>query len=307
MIIVNWNAGNWLRQCLESLLQQKGHEELEIIVVDNASTDSSTDMVKNNFPMVRLIEVNRNLGFAAANNIGIKASRGEYLCFINPDVVVQNGCIGNLLAFMETHSEVGLVGPRLLNGDLTLQESWSSYPTIWSVLRYSLGVERLLGRRDTRGARKESDWESVEVLFGAFWLGRRKAVLEVGPLDERFFMYLEDVDWCRRFAAKGWKIAYVPVAEAIHYGGRSASQASKKTFLEFQRSRMLYFQKHYGRLYSDAVGLVLMLGHLGRMVLWATVYCVMSSRRPRAKELVRNFGASACWYGSYLLSGRLGK
>ena len=251
VIIVSWNARGFLRQCLDSLRCEKGNEAGELIVVDNGSTDGSAEMVQQEFPHAKLIRSGANLGFAKANNLGIKASTKRYLALVNSDVTVCGGCMERLVKYMDEHLEAGMMGPRIVGADGKWQRTCVGYPTLWTNLCRALALDvvapgsRLFGGYLNRYAEAHEP-TPVQVIYGCFWFIRRKALDQVGLLDERFFMYGEDIDWSKRFNDKGWGVVYVPEAEAVHYGGASLANAPVKFFVEKQHADLQDWRKHHG-------------------------------------------------------------
>ena len=253
VIIVSWNACDYLVQCLKSLTPDVCVYPMEIIVVDNASSDGSAEAVASRFPNVRLIRNSANLGFAKANNIGIAHSRGRYLALINSDVKLLPHCLTRLVDYCEQHPEVGMVGPRIFGGDGKLQRSCRGFPTLWNMFCRALALDRIFPRYKlftsyTLWHWLQNDLRTVDILAGSFWLVRRQAVEQVGLLDESFFMYGEDMDWCKRFWDRGWKLVFVPSAEAFHYGGASSANAPLRFYIEKQRADFQYWKKHHSRL-----------------------------------------------------------
>ena len=250
VIIVSWNARDYLCQCLESLSDKVCAYPMEIIVVDNASTDGSPESVEKHFPQVQLIRNAANFGFAKANNIGFAQSRGRYLAFINSDVKVLKDCLTHLVNFCEHRPEVALVGPRVIGRDGKLQRTCRGFPTVWNIFCRAMALDIIFPRTKLFAGHTLSYWsqetlESVDILGGCFWLARREALVQVGLLDESFFMYGEDMDWCKRFWKEGWKLFFVPTAEAIHYGGGSSANAPVRFFIERQRADLQYWKKHH--------------------------------------------------------------
>lgn len=284
IIIVSWNAKDFLLGCLQSLITEMSNYQTEIIVVDNASTDGSKKAVRQQFPFVKLICNETNIGFAKANNIGIMLSSGKYVCLINSDVTVKSGCIDLMCAYMDKHSTVGILGPRILNEDLSLQPSCMEFPALGKSFYKALGFHRISPRsiyfpgNSADGLRQDTP-SSVDVLSGCFWMVRREALKQVGLLDENFFMYLEDVDWCKRFHEAGWKVVYFPHAEAIHYGGGSSSNSPVRFFRELLRSRLLYWRKHHGRARQMAILLISLLNLTVRIFSGITLYVFKASER----------------------------
>jgi GT2 family glycosyltransferase len=250
VIIVSWNARELLRGCLDSIRTTGNSLIQEIIVVDNASTDESPEMVAENFPEVTLIRCKENLGFARGNNLGIARASGSWLALVNSDVVVHPGSFERLVNYIDSHEKVGLVGPAVFGKDGRFQPSCRRLPTIWSAGCRSLALDSFL---NPLSERKLSQWMQggpieVEVLTGCFWVARREAVAEVGGLDERFFFYAEDLDWCKRFADAGWKVVFVPGATATHFGGSSSAVAPFRYSIEQLRANLTYWRKYRGKL-----------------------------------------------------------
>lgn len=250
IIIVSWNAREYLKTCLLSLKEQACAYPVEVIVVDNASSDGSPELVEAEFPDVHLVRNPANLGFAKANNIGISLSAGNYVCLINSDVKVSKDCITRLVGYCERESDVGLVGPRVVGADGRLQRSCRGFPTLWNMFCRAMAMDSVFPRTRAFTGYSLSHWSQdavrlVDILSGCFWVARRDAVNQVGLLDESFFMYGEDMDWCKRFWNSSWKLAFVPVAEAIHYGGASSSNSPIRFYIERQRADLQYWRKHH--------------------------------------------------------------
>ena len=269
VVIVSWNAKYFLAHCLESLAGPVCDYGMEILVVDNASTDGSAELVAQRFPGIRLIQNVANLGFAKANNIGIRQSTGKYVCLVNSDVRVLPDCITMLVDFCEAHSDVGMAGPRVLDGEGKLQRSCRGFPSVWNMFCRALALDALFPQSRLWGGYLLPYWEHdtlrpVDILSGCFWLVRRAALPKVGLLDEGFFMYGEDMDWCKRFWANGWRLMFVPTAVAIHYGGASSANAPVQCFIEKQRADLRYWRKHHGWLAQQGYFLISCLHHLLR-------------------------------------------
>jgi len=285
IIIVNWNTRELLLQCLRSITAQIAAYKSEIIVVDNASGDGSVEVVRSEFPAVTLIVNEQNLGFAKANNLGLRECTGRYVFLINSDVVLRDGCMSSLYEYMEQHPEIGVLGPKILNGDLTLQESCKEFPTIWNSLCRALALDsafpncRLFSSQLMRYW-SHNDIRSVDILSGCFWMVRREALKTVGPLDEQFFMYAEDKDWCKRYWKSGWSVDYYPPAEAIHLAAASSARDPIRFYLEMNRANLRYWKKHYGWFQQFAIRGIMLL-HDSLRILGAGLVCLLRpSRRP---------------------------
>ena len=279
IVIVSWNAKQYLLNCLRSLAEARDEQDIEILVIDNASTDGSCEAVDEHYPEVILIRNETNLGFAKANNIGLRKSRGRYVCLINSDVVVFPGCLHTLSTYMEEHPGVGMIGPRILNPDGTLQTSIGLLPSLGRLMGLSIGLNRLFPRSSVFSGlhlspRAHRHTRSVEVMIGCFWMVRHSAFTDVGLLDEDFFIYGEDIDWCKRFSEAGWKIIYHTDAEAIHFGGASSSRAPTRFFLEKKKADLRYWKKHHGRI-ACACYLAISFLHQGARILGRGLLCVL--------------------------------
>ncbi|CAG0976621.1 partial heptose III glucuronosyltransferase, partial [Gammaproteobacteria bacterium] len=240
IIIVSWNAKEYLIGCLMSLYEEE-LDGTEIIIVDNGSSDGSPETVEELFPEVTLIRAAENLGFAMANNIGIMASTGKYVCLINSDVVVLGGCLKSLKRRMDSDPSTGLVCPKILNPDMTLQRTLRRFPSLRGALLSAIGL-------DNRNFLPHDSTSEAEAVSGCFMFVRRAAIEQAGLLDERFFFYAEDKDWCRRIKDHGWRILFLPEAKAVHFGGSSSSSAPVKYYIELHKANLKYWRKHHGSL-----------------------------------------------------------
>ena len=250
IIIVNFNGGVHLQRCLASLAEHPPQAPAEVIVVDNASTDGSAAVVAQ-FPGVRLLPLTRNGGFSAGNNAGIRASSGELLLLLNNDTVVKAGALDTLIARLEAHPRAGVAGPRLVDGEGRTELSFGPMISPLGELRqkvlvslYDRGVV-LATRWVERNTRREHfvDWVS-----GACLLVRRRVAEEAGLLDERFFLYTEDVDFCAAIRGRGWSVLFAPASEIVHLRGRSRATAVEQSNAAYRRSHLAFYQKHHPRM-----------------------------------------------------------
>lgn len=253
IVIVTWNGKRYAAECLDSLRAHISDPTVEVIVVDNASTDGTPEMIRDSYPGVTLIRNDRNLGFATANNIGIRRSSGEYVLLVNSDVVIYEGCIERLVEYMKQNPRVGLLGPRMLGADRKPYRSFMAEFTLWRCFCRALALDDLFPNSKFFGGYlmpyfKMDRVAEVDVLNGWFWVTRREALHEVGLMDENLFMYGDDLDWSKRFREAGWKLIYFPGAESLHYGGASSAKAPIKFSVEMQRANFQYWKKHHGFL-----------------------------------------------------------
>ena len=282
VIIVNWNGRAMLERCIESILGHPTRPTLEIIVVDNGSEDDSAAAVRSRFPGVRLIENGVNAGFAKGNNIGIEASAGRYVCLANSDILVREGSIDRLYDFIESNPGAGIVGPRVLFPDGSLQDSCRRFPTLWSELVLASGIPMFFPKASWLRLEHMTDFDhrsdrEVDYLAGCFLLARRSAVERVGLLDERFFIYQEEVDWCFRFRQAGWKILFTPSAEVIHHHAASSSKDPVRFSVEQQKALRKYWNKYFGVLSNRAHDAILLWNHFSRYLL-RSIYRLFAGR-----------------------------
>jgi len=253
--ILTYQARDYLRQCLQSLAENTALE-YEVIIVDNGSQDRVAEMVEQEFPGVRLIQNQSNEGFTRPMNQAMRAGTGRYLCQLNPDTLILPGAIDRLVDFMDTHPEVGICGPKVLNRDLTLQKPCrrgESRP--WAVISYFTGLARLFPKSPLFGQYlmsylDEDQTHPVAGVSGSCMLIRKEVVEQIGYLDELFFAYQEDADYCLRAHQVGWEVYYMPEAQIIHYGGMGGSRVEPyRSIFEWHRSYYLFYKKHYAREY----------------------------------------------------------
>ncbi len=250
--IVNWNTRDYLRECLQALAAYPPCDaEMEVIVVDNASTDGSAEMTASEFPAVQLIANDQNLGYAEGNNQALRHAVGDFLLLLNPDVLVHKDCLTRALLFMESHPKTGALGCRLIGTDGNTQSTLRSFPDPAPVLWEYLGFSRLFPRNHTFGAYRMTYFDYKRVVeadqpMGSFLMIPRPVLEQVGLLDTDFPIFFNEVDWCYRAKREyGWKIYYTPEAVATHYGGGSTRQAKARMIIESHRSLLRFYEKHY--------------------------------------------------------------
>ena len=276
IVIVSWNVRDLLRRCLRSVLESletEGARALatEVVVVDNASRDGSAEMVRREFGHARVIANAQNEGFTKGNNQGIAASDGRHVLLLNPDTEVVGRSLGEMVDYMQGHPEVGALGPQLLYPDGRVQSSRRRFPDLRTALVESTFLQPWFSESSTLKSyyvleRQDGDTQEVDWLVGACLMMRRAALEKVGLLDERFFMYSEELDWCYRARQQGWRVVYLPEARVIHHEGKSSEQALAVRHLHFQRSKVLFFKKHHGRVQGEILRLYLLASYL-----WQTV------------------------------------
>jgi len=250
IVIVNWNTCALLAECIAAVERETVAIAHDIWVVDNGSTDDSVTMLRRDFPHVQLIESQVNLGFAGANNLAMQRSKGRYLLLLNTDAIVTPGSVQALLQLADMSPRAAIVGAHLLNPDGSFQASYTNFPTLWQefLILSTLGRRWRGGWYPSHGPDEARGAQRVDYVEGACLLVRRTALEQVGGLDEGYFMYAEEVDWCRRMRDQGWEVWYQPLAKVVHIGG--ASSATRKTSREadLYRSRVRYFRTYHGGL-----------------------------------------------------------
>jgi N-acetylglucosaminyl-diphospho-decaprenol L-rhamnosyltransferase len=290
--IVSFNTRDLLRAAVTAALSTRG-VSFEIIVADNGSKDGSAEMIEREFPSVHLVRNSDNRGFAAANNVVIRRAKGRYILLLNPDTEVNPETIPTLAGYLDAHPRTGICGPRILFPDGTFQSCGYRFPTVLSEIRQSKNVNKairaLVGpetfepdAHDTR----EVDW-----VDGACFMIRREVIEQIGPLDEQYFLYAEELDWCFNARKSGWAIAALPAAEMIHHLGQSSSQVSDRSLVHFMDTRLRYYRKNRGLATALFVSVVYVAGCLKQM-------------RPEPHKSKVKLRAIRRWWGSLLLPTR---
>jgi GT2 family glycosyltransferase len=250
VLIVNCNTESHLENCLDSLFENTRQRPLEVIVVDNGSTDGSVGMLERRFPEVRVIVMQENVGFARANNLAMREAKGRFLLLLNSDTLVRSGAVDTMLGIVQKRSEIGALGPLVLNEDGSVQISYGVMLSFRAELlqklllaRYEAGDRLIRGHVEKRSKREAyPDWVS-----GACMMLRADILSETGLFDENIFMYTEDVDLCQRVRKAGYRVLYTPEAEIVHLGGKARETLSEKVEMEYRRSQLYFYSKHYGR------------------------------------------------------------
>jgi GT2 family glycosyltransferase len=306
VVIVSWNVRDLLQRCLESIraseteqagerpassdpVQSEPYLRVETIVVDNGSSDGSIEMVRESFPEVRLVANEDNRGFPAANNQGIDIAEGRYVLLLNPDTEVWDDALATMVAFADAHPDAAIVGPQLLNPDGTVQSSRRRLPTLLTAVFESTWLEpwapRRLLERYRVSDRPDDVIQDVDWITGAAMLARREAIEEVGPLDEGFFMYSEELDWCRRFLEAGWRVVYLPTAQIVHHVGKSSEQVMAARHIHFQTSKVRYFRKHESAFAAATLRWILLANYVWQLGLEGAKWLVGHKRPLRAQRI----------------------
>jgi len=275
IIIVNWNTRHVVRGCLESVLANLGPLQAEVIVVDNASIDGSAEMITRDFPHVRLIANEDNRGFAAANNQGMRLARGRYVLLLNPDTVVLDDVLERTIAWADKNPDAAVVGCQVLEDPDTVQRTCFRFPSPLSVLLWVSGAVTCFPRSPLARWATYGSWQrdyecDVDVVSGMFMLVRREALDEVGLMDEDYFVFAEEADWCYRFRKAGWRCVFAPVGRILHVdgGSKSTEQASVRMYVEMQRGLLLFHRKHLSIVLWAMTRLLLVTSMAVRTLWW---------------------------------------
>lgn len=245
IIVVNWNTKTLLINCLNSIYKKIKRLAFEVWVVDNGSSDGSCESVKRKFPEVKLIQNKYNLGFAKANNRALTKMNGRYAVLLNSDALLTEGALEMIVRFMDSHTEVGICGGQLLNRNGTKQNSFANFPNLSTELFNKSLLRRLFPKKYPG---KEHNFLSpieVDSVIGACMIVKKEAIDDVGMLDEDYFFFFEETDWCLRMKKKGWKIVHLPDAKIYHLQGQTARRINIRARIEYWKSRYIFFEKNY--------------------------------------------------------------
>lgn len=292
IIIVNYNTRDLLISCIESIYNYTKKSNIEIIVIDNDSKDGSAEAVKKTFKDVILIESHENLGFGKANNVGIRQAKGEYVCLVNSDIELIENTFDIIYDYMEKNKSIGVVGPKTVNADRSVNPNVRKFPTLWNCFCDCFYVSKVLSRFKHFQGRtlKNFDYDTesiVEVLSGCFMFIRRAALEQVGELDERFFIYGEDTDWGMRFKKAGWPCLYWPGTTVIHLEGASSKKENIRFLKELEKADYQYWVK-YNNLFIMMIYTYLKLHyHVSSAIVWFLLIFIMPHKAKSCFNRVR--------------------
>ncbi|MBN2299132.1 MAG: glycosyltransferase family 2 protein [Deltaproteobacteria bacterium] len=272
IIIVSYNTRDMTRRCLESVYKHSAGISCQIFVVDNASSDGSADMVKVDFPCVNLIRLEKNMGFAAGNNQGIRNASGRYVLLLNSDAFISEGVLESTINYMDTNPNVGILGCRLTNPDASPQPSARMLPSPLNKFFVITGLSSRFPKSRIFGRVDFSWWDHsqprrVGWVVGAYFLIRSDTIADIGLLDERYFLYFEEIDYCKAAQESGWDVIFYPYARVIHLGGQSAERTDKEISSK-GRQLLNYRIESEFRYYRKWYGLTLVLISAGIELLW---------------------------------------
>ncbi|MBP9732123.1 MAG: glycosyltransferase family 2 protein [Candidatus Magasanikbacteria bacterium] len=272
IIMVSWNTAEFTKKALASVFKETNGFEYEVIVVDNNSSDLSVSMIQKEFPLVRLIENKENVGFGKANNQGMLIAKGDYFFLLNTDTLISDSAITKLVNYLDLYPEVTCVGPRLLNTDGTFQHACRrNLPNPVSAFFHLFGFTKIFTKnRVVNTYKKYVDnpdiTEPVEAISGAAMMFRRNVYEVIGGFDEDFFMYGEDLDFCKRVFDQGWKTVYVSESRITHFGGGSSNKRRTASLVNFYESMWIYYKKHFYSKANLILSCIIFAGIKVRMV-----------------------------------------
>ena len=304
IIIVNWNTKGLLADCLQTVVDNLQDLHAEIIVVDNGSTDGSPDMVAQRFPQARLVENTENRGFAAANNQAISLAEGQYILLLNSDTLVHGDVLAKSVEYMQQNPQVAVMGCRVLNSDGSVQLTCSQFPTLLNLFFQTSGLWKLPWPRFFSNYQmpywQRDDEREVEVVSGCYMLVRASTLPTVGLLDESFFFFGEETDWCHRFKKAGWRLSFAPVGEITHYHSASARKLHYKRDLMLTYALILLQRKHGGAVHAFFAWLILLVFNSTRAALWSlralwSSNPAVTERRNHFISITRNFHRTWPW------------
>lgn len=298
IVIINWNTRDILKDCLQSLFQNLPPISLETWVVDNASTDGSIEMVKNDFPQVKTISNNENLGFATANNQAFEKCNGQWILMLNSDTIILDDVIQKSIEYLIANPEVGAMGCKVLNPDRSTQLTCFEYPSTLNILLkvsglFKLPFSKFLGKEHMAHWKRDTE-KDVDVITGCYILFRKELLTSVGYLDTTFYFCGEETDWCKRIKDHGWKLKFAPVGEIIHIGNASGRKWNYKRDLLLTEGIVRFHKKHYGFTKALLVFSLLFLFNLSRYIYWQAISFTKKndatlSRRKHFTDVVLNF------------------
>lgn len=288
-----------LRDCLRAVFNETHNLDFEVIVVDNASDDGAVQMIGSEFPQVQLVRNTERHGFGHNQNTGIKHASGEYIFIYNDDTILHDNALATLCTFLDQNPEVGLVGPKLLNNDGSLQLSCYKFPSPLRCLSENLLLTAAFPDSTIFGDYRNWAHDSareVDFVIGAAMLVRKVVIEQVGMFDELFFMYSEETDWQMRIKNAGWKIMFCPDAQITHLGGQSSEDAKDKQFSEFQTSSVKLIKKHYGAFGAAVQRTAMVLGAVLRLAIWSLIPVVCPAKREIASRQKQNWKRLLKWW-----------
>lgn len=294
VVIVTWNSADCIRDCLRSIDPPSRRAPTRVVVVDNASKDGTVPLVSREFPWADVVANRDNRGFGAANNQAFAAASSRYVMMLNPDTVARPGALDALVAFMDAHPEAWAAGPAMLNADGSEQRTGVAFPSLGNLLSETFFLDRLLPHSRLFGRHRRLFDErpgprEVDFVQGSALIFRREVLERVGGLDERFFMYFEETDWCFRMKRAGGRVLVCPDAQVVHLGGGEFGHFDERRLLHYHRSLLAFYGKHHGHAAQAALRAALLLRSALRLGLWSGIALLRPARRERARSSARGY------------------
>ncbi|GAB4509460.1 MAG: glycosyltransferase family 2 protein [Anaerolineae bacterium] len=302
IIIVSWNVSDLLADCLDSILyspvtlnpanDDDQRISIEIIVVDSDSTDGTVPMLRRYFPEITLLPQTENVGFTRGNNIGLEAATGRYLFLLNPDTLVLGPALVNMVKYLDEHPDVGIIGPYTLNTNGTMQSTRRRFPTVAigfyeSTWLQPFAPKNLLRRYYVDDAPMIATLD-VDWVQGSALMARREVYTQIGGLDTNYFMFSEELDWCKRAKDAGWRVVFYCNAQIIHHGGQSTQQVSAHKHIYFQESKLRYFRKYHGARVAFALRLFLLFNYTTQILIEG-FKGLLGSKRAMRRQRIREY------------------
>lgn len=292
IIIVSWNVTDLLNACLNSIVVNQPNDTaltLEVIVVDSASDDNTVEMVSDKYPFVHLLAQSENVGFTRGNNIGFEVAEGRHILLLNPDTEIIGNALPQMVNFLDSHPDVGIIGPHTLNADGSTQSSRRHFPTVALGFFESTWLEGFTPKSmlDHYYVRNQPDNDIFDVdwVQGSALMARREVYEQIGGLDTDYIMFSEELDWCKRAKDNNWRVIYFGKAQIIHHGGKSTEQVVANKHIYFQQSKLRYFQKHHGHFVATILRIYLLINYIWQIALEGIKSLLGHKRELRQKRI----------------------
>lgn len=294
IIIVSWNCREYLSGCLRSIVSSGTQSRYTVLVVDNDSSDGTVPYIREMFPSIRILTNTSNVGFAAANNQGMRGVQSRYVLLLNPDTLLHPGALDAMIGFMDEHTDAWAAGPAIVNADGSRQHSGVRFPSNWNIAAEALFLDRLFPRSKLFGRHKElyedpGRVREVDYLQGSCLMVRTEAIGIIGDLDEQFFMYFEETDWCYRMKHAGGKVLYCPMATVVHFGGNEPGHFDEHRLVYYHRSLLLFYRKHFTSGKAVVLRFLLVIRSLLRIILWGGTGMLRPALRHSAISSARGY------------------
>ena len=300
VIIVAWNVRQLLHDCLKSVYKKTQDIDFEVIYVDNASEDGSVEMVREQFAEVRIIENDENKGFIKANNQGIEVAQGRYVLLLNSDTILLDNAIARTVRFADANLDAAVFGCKVLNPDRTIQRTCFMYPSVLNMFLAATYLYKIFPKSRFFGREHMTWWGfdeamEVETICGCFSLVRKEAIDQVGPMDERYFFYGDDPDWCYRFKKAGWKVMFTPDGRIIHYGGQTTSQKARAFRLQLEGSKLIFMKLHRSKAAFPFACLMAALFFFLRVPYWLGIGLLRKKEGKRSIDHAVTYLIGSCY------------